>query len=79
MLRHWHIFFLVFCPALWSQGNAPEPRSWTFNLESPEYVDLSVLDMTPVIAEDLVADQDKSMPWRFATSSSVPGAVSGTI
>ena len=65
MLRHWYIFFLVFSPSLWSQGNAPEPRSWTFNLESPEYVDLSVLDMTHVIAEDLVADQDKSMPWRF--------------
>ena len=65
MLNYWSLILLVFCSTLWGQGNAPIPRGWDLTLEPVQYVELSSLDMSEVIAEDLVADQDKSMPWRF--------------
>lgn len=71
MLKYWSLFFLVLSPALWGQGNAPEPRGWSYNLESPQYVHLADLDMAHVMAEDLVADQDKSMPWRYGIERQV--------
>ncbi|MEY2996792.1 MAG: hypothetical protein RIQ82_171 [Bacteroidota bacterium] len=71
MLRYWSIFLLVFHAALWGQGNAPEPRGWSLDLDSPDYVHLSVLDMAHVISEDVVADRDKSMPWRYGIEREV--------
>ena len=50
---------------LWAQGNAPEPRSWTYGLSSPEQWALESLDLSQVEAQDVVNDQDKSMPWRY--------------
>lgn len=65
MLRYVVIVMIVFCSTLWGQGNAPEPRSWNYGLESPQYIDLAGLDLSSVLAHDLIADQDKSMPWRY--------------
>lgn len=71
MLRYCQILVLFFSASLWGQGNAPEPRSWSFGLESPQLIELAALDMSVVIAQDNIADQDKSMPWRYGIQRDV--------
>ncbi len=65
MLRNCTILLLLFTGTIFGQGNAPEPRSWSYGLESPEYIELNNLDLSSIIAQDFIADQDKSMPWRY--------------
>lgn len=65
MLRYSFILMFVFCSALWGQGNAPEPRSWQYGLESPDQIEMTGLDLSAIVAQDLLADQDKFMPWRY--------------
>ena len=71
MLRYTIIFCALYCANLTGQGNAPEPKSWDYGLESPEYTELSPLEMSAVMAQDIIADQDKSMPWRYGIGRTV--------
>lgn len=65
MLRSLLCLLMLTSSLLWAQGNAPEPRSWTYGLSSPEQWALESLDLSQVEAQDVVNDQDKSMPWRY--------------
>jgi lysyl endopeptidase len=41
------------------------PVSWAYNLEAPQSVDLSLLDLSQVVMEDQINDADKNTPWRY--------------
>ncbi len=71
MLRYTIILCVLYCANLTGQGNAPEPKSWDYGLEAPEYIELSPLEMSAVMAQDIIADQDKSMPWRYGIERTV--------
>lgn len=41
------------------------PVSWAHDLGAPESIDMSLLEMSHVVAEDQLNDQDKNRPWRY--------------
>lgn len=66
------ILFVTFSGAGFGQDQLELPISWTNRIsDAVEVIDLPPLDLQQVIQEDLVNDQDKSLPWRYGISRSI--------
>ncbi len=61
------VLFLTISVVVYSQGDdLPRPASWDLDLGVVTAdVVLEELDLTAIYQEDLVNDQDKSLPWRY--------------
>lgn len=68
-MRKTILFFfslLIVCTVFSQEGGNLVPQSWNLNLtKSPRLIQLSPLNMDPIMAQDSINDLDKSIPYRY--------------
>lgn len=69
-----HLFVLLLCvfSATAQVGNDELPMSWVLNIQSRmSPIELPPLDLYEIFQEDLINDQDKSLPWRYGINREI--------
>ena len=68
-----YFFLFAFIFTAYSQGgNDDLPMSWQENIQSRiSPIELPPLDLYDIFQEDLINDQDKSLPWRYGVNREI--------